>query len=392
MKNYYAVLGVLPTADMDEIRSSYRRLAKRFHPDVAGGNAAAFARVKEAYEVLAEPDRRRAYDHAWRTHRAELLREQAAARVREKARSTGAPSRHAPAEAARSGRDTALVTTLTRVMSIALPRAGRFQVEGVIGNIVVQPTTPDGLWETTLRKFSGQDPQRLARHVVQIRLSGERDLVRTMMPRATDFGVQLDRDAEAEPRRRGFWQSLLGAFGGGPRDAGLYGGHLPLTLFMTVPTGTSLYLHDITGSITLGDLDGELVAKLLGGTMKAGRTRRAHLTLNGTSRAYLTNVQGAVDLIGYGRSHTYLGGAVTRLRTALENRARADVRATLDELVAEVNGQAHLRVHKPVARAQCVRNGEGRVELVESLDSTPGGRTGWRTPPRREGASRPAAG
>ncbi len=61
MNHYYALLGVLPNASPTEINASYRQLAKRFHPDVAGGNSRFFARVREAYETLSEPRRRRAY-------------------------------------------------------------------------------------------------------------------------------------------------------------------------------------------------------------------------------------------------------------------------------------------------------------------------------------------
>ena len=62
MNNHYAVLGVLPSASMDEIKASFRQLAKRFHPDIPGGSARFFARVQEAYDVLSEPEQRRAYD------------------------------------------------------------------------------------------------------------------------------------------------------------------------------------------------------------------------------------------------------------------------------------------------------------------------------------------
>ena len=62
MSNHYAVLGVLPSAKTDEVKASYRQLAKRFHPDVPGGNARFFARIREAYEVLCDPEQRRVYD------------------------------------------------------------------------------------------------------------------------------------------------------------------------------------------------------------------------------------------------------------------------------------------------------------------------------------------
>lgn len=61
-KNYYAILGVLPTATLDEIRSAYRNRAKQFHPDYSHGDSAPFLRLQEAYEVLGDPENRRVYD------------------------------------------------------------------------------------------------------------------------------------------------------------------------------------------------------------------------------------------------------------------------------------------------------------------------------------------
>jgi molecular chaperone DnaJ len=65
-KNYYAILGVLPTATLDEIRSAYRIRAKQFHPDRYGENSAPFLRVQEAYDVLGDPTSRRSYDRGLR--------------------------------------------------------------------------------------------------------------------------------------------------------------------------------------------------------------------------------------------------------------------------------------------------------------------------------------
>ena len=61
-KNYYMVLGIGSDATQDEIRSAYRRQAKKHHPDCSGEDSEPFLAIREAYEVLGDPARRRAYD------------------------------------------------------------------------------------------------------------------------------------------------------------------------------------------------------------------------------------------------------------------------------------------------------------------------------------------
>ncbi len=63
MRTYYQVLGVSEDARPDEIRHAYRRLARRFHPDLTGGNTELPLRqVIQAYETLSDEQRRRSYD------------------------------------------------------------------------------------------------------------------------------------------------------------------------------------------------------------------------------------------------------------------------------------------------------------------------------------------
>lgn len=70
-KDYYEVLGVPRTADEKQIKAAYRRLARKYHPDVNPNDRTAeakFKEISEAYEVLGDPDKRRLYDqygHRW---------------------------------------------------------------------------------------------------------------------------------------------------------------------------------------------------------------------------------------------------------------------------------------------------------------------------------------
>jgi len=63
-KDYYRILGVDRKADDKAIKSAYRRLARKHHPDVAKGKDSGdrFKEINEAYEVLSDPEKRRRYD------------------------------------------------------------------------------------------------------------------------------------------------------------------------------------------------------------------------------------------------------------------------------------------------------------------------------------------
>ena len=70
-KDYYKILGVSRNASKDDIKQAYRKLARKYHPDVskAADAEARFKEVNEAHEVLKDPEKRATYDalgNRWR--------------------------------------------------------------------------------------------------------------------------------------------------------------------------------------------------------------------------------------------------------------------------------------------------------------------------------------
>lgn len=64
-RNYYETLEISKTASHDDVRTAFRKLARKYHPDVAKDKKAAeekFKEINEAYEVLSDPEKRKKYD------------------------------------------------------------------------------------------------------------------------------------------------------------------------------------------------------------------------------------------------------------------------------------------------------------------------------------------
>ena len=77
-KDYYKLLGVDKTAKPEQISKSFKKLARKYHPDLNPGDKKAeekFKEINEAYEVLKDPEKRKLYDQlgpAWPTGRRAL--------------------------------------------------------------------------------------------------------------------------------------------------------------------------------------------------------------------------------------------------------------------------------------------------------------------------------
>ncbi len=365
MINHYEVLGLAPTASAEEIKTAYRQLAKLHHPDRDGGDAAQFSRIQDAYEVLCDGTRREAFDLD--------LQHARQARVRFRLRTRGrrpAVGRRAPAR-----------SDLTRLISVAIPRAGRFMMEGIVGSIGIEPTTQDNLWETSLKKFGRADTDRLARHVVQLKLVGRREVVEALFPEPAEFGIQF-------PGKQGrlMQQVFVQRWGTGDAEFGadlLFGRNRSSTtapalkIQGTVPEGITLQLRGVTGTITLGDLRADLVCSLgAGNVLRSGRLTRAKLTLAGDAMAYLAKMEGDADVVALENSKVLLDGTLPRLRVVVGDQGHVEVLCPVGSLHAEVHGRGFLNAKNSVHDAHCEVHTGGYVRLAQLAQPLQGHCTG----------------
>ena len=74
--DFYVILGLERGATLADVKRAYKRLARRFHPDINPGDRTAaqqFRQISEAYETLSDPDRRRRYDATGRVTQASII-------------------------------------------------------------------------------------------------------------------------------------------------------------------------------------------------------------------------------------------------------------------------------------------------------------------------------
>jgi len=101
--DYYSILEIWPSSSIDDVKKSYFRLAKLYHPDTAGDtpeNRGRFKLINEAYRVLSDPQKRHLYDESLRKGMANT---KSAQTLREEDRRTASISFNQAKEAMRNG-------------------------------------------------------------------------------------------------------------------------------------------------------------------------------------------------------------------------------------------------------------------------------------------------
>jgi hypothetical protein len=206
--DYYAVLGLPPSADDATIRLAYRRLARRYHPDIAGDeNLHLMQALNQAYQTLSDPERRRLYD-ASRPPPVD------SAELPQQPQQRPPQQPHSPAQAARRPESvTASAGPLRRlavfddgqasaVVSVALAQGGAVAAVGHIdGQIALWNTTRD---HPVARLALGTPGQ--AGTLSEVRISSDAALV---MAWGFALGLAVWHVADGNGARR--WSSQMNA-------------------------------------------------------------------------------------------------------------------------------------------------------------------------------------
>eukprot|EP01138_Halocafeteria_seosinensis_P003442 gb/GECG01003518.1/.p1 GENE.gb/GECG01003518.1/~~gb/GECG01003518.1/.p1 ORF type:complete len:313 (+),score=38.85 gb/GECG01003518.1/:1-939(+) len=125
-KDYYKILGISPDASFDEVKKSFRELAKKYHPDVGTSEAdpGLFKLIAEAYSVLSDEEKRRQYDAQFSSSSSHRMSEEDREKIRKKNEqfSEGFGTKFKPSTAGQYTRDTSAESAYTGAMQGALNR------------------------------------------------------------------------------------------------------------------------------------------------------------------------------------------------------------------------------------------------------------------------------
>jgi hypothetical protein len=251
--DYYAILEVASDAGEDEIRLAFRRLARRYHPDVVGtGDVAHMQRLNAAYQTLSDPERRRTYDRE-RGILGDSNRPAAGSAI------TRRPPSHRVGALRHSAGPLGHVATLAAgdgasVTALAFARDGLLVGTGLIDGRVLLWELPSGRLLNTLT-FA---PKATAGVLQELRLSPSGALAAAW---GLLLGMRVWRVAEA----RALWTagvngpsgSMDAALGDIPPRLRLALPDAPLALADTDPfrwahqgrTGTAVYLRPLSGPV-----------------------------------------------------------------------------------------------------------------------------------------------
>ncbi len=217
---HYQLLEVAPDCTLDELRSAYRRLARRHHPDVADPSTiGSMAALNEAWRILSDEQLRRRYDNSMSEARVPAVVVRSSPRSQPPGARRQAWSAGVQAQMARLARQAG--RSATQTLLIRAPRGNRSAYEAVVDGLVVD-LSEDVESRIRSARAAGAAPLDLgvAATLVGIRIVADR------MRRAAPLGVSTEALMAAELLDR-MWDvlahelpsQLSGALGGNPQVA-----------------------------------------------------------------------------------------------------------------------------------------------------------------------------